>query len=138
MKKLERLPEWEENLLAWITACSGARHQWGKLDCLLFAGGAIKAVTGFDAARGHRGKYRTELGAARYLKRMGHDSPEDYLNAHFPACPPASAQRGDLVLADDMAGVCMGSFALFIGEENDVAGLVRVPFSEWQAAWKIG
>lgn len=135
---MERLPDWEDRLNGWIADCSDAYFQWGKLDCLMFVAGGIEAVTGVDHGEPHRGKYRTATGAMKHLKTLGFDSAEDFLNANFPACPPALAQRGDIVLSEDCAGICVGPEALFIGEDDGAPGLIRKPFAAWTAAWKIG
>lgn len=104
----------------------------------MFAAGSIKAVTGHDPAKGHRGKYNTLASSVRYLKKLGADSPWEYLDNTFPSTPKAFARRGDLVLAEGNVGVCFGGYALFVGIENDEPGLIRIPFAEWQAAWAIG
>lgn len=44
---------------------------WGRHDCLLFPAAWCRAVAGVDPAAGFRGRYRTELGARRILKREG-------------------------------------------------------------------
>ena len=138
MKALMRLPDWEERLSAWLIDCAGASFEWGKLDCLMFAAGAVKAVTGFDPGKGHRGRYNSHASSVRYLKKLGAKNPSEYLDGIFPTAPKAFARRGDLVSADGNIGVCIGGVALFVGVENDEPGLIRIPFAEWQAAWAIG
>lgn len=132
-----RHPKWEQRLLAFVAANMSKPYRYGRNDCLLFPANAVKAVTGKDYGRGHRGKYRSAASASRYLRSLGHDSPESYLDALFEEKLPGFAQRGDLVLAGDgIPGLCMGDFALSVAEGE--AGLVRVPRSEWVKAWAIG
>lgn len=138
MKRLTRLPDWEDRLSTWLIECAAASFEWGKLDCLMFAAGAVKAVTGFDPGKGHRGRYNSHASSVRYLKKLGANSPSGYLDGIFPPTPKAFARRGDLVSADGNIGVCIGAVALFVGVENDEPGLIRIPFAEWQAAWAIG
>ena len=138
MKPLARLPDWEERLSDWIAECAGASFEWGKLDCLMFAAGGIKAVTGYDPGKGHRGKYDSLTSSVRYLKKLGADSAVDYLDKTFPKVPPSFARRGDLVSMGGNAGICFGTVGLFIGFENEEPGLIRIPFAEWQSAWAIG
>lgn len=138
MNSLIRLPDWEERLSAWLTDCAGASFGWGKLDCLMFAAGAVKAVTGFDPGKGHRGKYDSHASSVRYLKKLGAKSPSDYLDGVFTTVDKAQARRGDLVSVEGNIGVCIGGVALFVGAENDAPGLIRIQFGEWQAAWAIG
>ena len=109
---------------------------------MLFGAGAVRALTGFDPGKGHRGKYRSQAGAFRHLKAMGFASPEAMADSLFARVVPAAAQRGDLVLHQDSIGVCMGGSAMFVGLEVDgtseQAGLIRVPLLDCTAAWKIG
>lgn len=37
-----------------------------------------------------------------------------------------------------MVGVCIGADALFVGEQDDVAGLVRFPRADWARCWGVG
>lgn len=138
MSDLTRLPDWEDRLSAWLADCAGASFEWGKLDCLMFAAGAVKAVTGFDPAKGHRGKYKSHASSVRYLKTLGATSASDYLDTLFPRVPKAMARRGDLVSFEGNTGVCISTVGLFVGIENDQPGLIRIPFREWQSAWSIG
>lgn len=134
---LERLPDWEDRLASYIQTIADTPFEWGWNDCLMFVAGAIDAVTAKDPADEHRGQYRSRTGAIRYLKKLGFDSPEACLDALFERIPPAFARRGDLVLANECAGVCMGNIALFLGDET-AAGFERLPIERWAAAWKIG
>lgn len=138
MSGLTRLPDWEDRLSAWLTDCAGASFEWAHLDCMMFASGGVKAVTGFDPGKGHRGKYKGHASSVRYLKTLGAKSPSDYLDQVFPSVPKAFARRGDLVSVEGNIGICIGGVALFVGVENDEPGLIRIPFAEWQAAWAIG
>ena len=70
-----RRPDWENRLADYLISVRERPHVYGKHDCMLLVAGAVRAVTGKDHARGHRGKYKTGKGAARYLKRLGFSSP---------------------------------------------------------------
>jgi hypothetical protein len=105
----------------------------------MFAAAAVKAVTGKDHARGHRGKYRSNASAYRHLKEMGFGSPEELLDSLFDEKPVGYAGRGDLVMAaDGIPALCMGAFALSVGQEDNSEGLVRVARDEWVKAWAVG
>ncbi len=98
---LTRLPDWDRRL-AKVTA----RHlqepsEWGAADCLLKACDAIEAVTGVDLAKKIRGKYTTELGAAKLLRRKGCDNVEQLLEQYFEPVGRLMAQRGDVVTVED-------------------------------------
>ena len=129
-----RRVDWEDRLNAFIAKHHSRpyAHEW---HCLLFVAGAVKAVTGKDFARGHRGKYKSMAGALRYLKGLGFDGPAAMIDAHLPEKPIGFAQRGDLILAaDGIPALCVGEFALSVTDE----GLARVPRSEWRKAWGVG
>ncbi len=139
---IERYPDWETRLSSWIGAHQDAVFEWGKNDCALFAGGAVAAITGFDATAPFRGRYTTKTGAARALIRYGAGTLEATFDSHLPQTAPAFARRGDVVLlpkkTGDAVGICIGADAVFIGEENGVPGLVRFARREWSKAWSVG
>jgi hypothetical protein len=138
-KMMARLPDWEERLGVYVASARERPHEYGRHDCMLHWAGAVEAVTGEDHGAGHRGKYRNRVGAYRYLKRLGFDSPEALLDDRFEQVPAAFAQRGDIVLAGDgIPAVCMGAFALSVGEQGDFHGLVCVPRTDWVKAWRVG
>ncbi len=72
---------------------------WGKQDCCLFAADWVLTMTEIDPALKLRGKYRTEIGAKRALKRAGFSSIEDIANDRFgESIAPLQLSRGDIVL----------------------------------------
>ena len=133
----ERHPKWEQRLTTLVEKMRRRPYAFGQHDCILFPLNAVKAVTGHDAGRGHRGKYKSAASAVRYLKSLGFDSPEAALDSILDEKPIGFAQRGDIILAaDGIPAVCMGDFALSVGEGD--AGLVRVPREQWVKAWAVG
>lgn len=135
---MNRLPRWESHLHAYLAAQAAASFTFGTCDCALFCAGAVEAVTGEDPAAIFRGKYSTAAGSARALKRYGAGTLESTVDAIFPAISPAFAQRGDIVMHGEALGVCVGKDALFVGQEDDREGLVRVARDQWSKAWKVG
>lgn len=72
---------------------------WGKQDCCLFAADWVRLVTKVDPAQALRGKYRTELGAKRALKRAGFNAIEDIANDRLgQSLAPLQLTRGDIAL----------------------------------------
>ena len=72
---------------------------WGQQDCCLFAADWVLAVTQIDPAQAFRGKYRTELGAKRALKRAGFNAIEEIANDRFgKSLAPLQLSRGDIAL----------------------------------------
>lgn len=136
---MHRHPQWEQRLAEFAARHRSKAFKWGSVDCMIFAANAVKAVTGKDYARGHRGKYKSPLGAAKHLKGLGYTSPEAMLDALLDEKIPAFAQRGDIVLAKDgIPAVCMGAFAISIGGDENVEGLIKIPRSHWVKAWGVG
>lgn len=146
---MTRRPDWEQRLHELIEANFTRPHVYGEWDCMLFApGAAVEAVTGTDHGAKHRSKYKSPASAVRYLKSIGFNSPEEWVDAHFPEKPIGFAQHGDLVLVPGDAlpggedgwaipGVCIGSDALVIGNDGAREGLFRVPRSQWLKAWAV-
>jgi hypothetical protein len=140
---MSRRPDWEDRLVGFLAKALVRPYKPGDFDCLLFPAGSVKAVTGHDHGRGHRGKYSTPEGAARYLRKLGAATPEEYLDTLFPERPIGFTMRGDLVLVDiegqRYPGVCIGSDALVIAatEGGGADHLHRIPRELWIRAWAI-
>jgi hypothetical protein len=133
---MRRYPDWEARLAAYLEGLRDQTFAWGKLDCAIFAGGAVEAMTGFDPMRGLRG-YRSEAAAARVLKDRGKGTLVRTVNAMFERVPVGLAHRGDLVLVDGGLAVAMGDVALQVGQHGDREGLIRRPRAEWSKAWRV-
>lgn len=135
---MSRVPDWEARLAEYLESVRETPFAWGSHDCALFAASAVEAMTGVDYGAPFRGKYRTELGSVRALKRFGAGSLEATLDGLFPEIPLAFAQRGDVVMRDEAAGICLGPDAAFVGDLDGAPGLVRYPRREWARAWRVG
>lgn len=138
MKIYPRLSNWEANLHDYMAKMASAEHVYGVSDCALFASGAVLAMTGYDPAAEFRGKYKTELGAARVLRSIGEGDLESTFDAKFPEISTAFAQRGDLIWDGENVGVCFGAFAVFMGAQDAENGLVKIPRTEFVKAWRVG
>lgn len=130
-----RLPDWEDRLSDYLGRHREAVFAWGRLDCVLFAAGAVAAMTGEDPAAHLRGRYATKIGAMRKLHAEGARGVADLASVRFAEVGPAFARRGDLVLAQESLGVCIGRVACFL--TDGAAGLTAVPIGEWSRAWRI-
>lgn len=133
-----RKSTWEADLNAYLAAKRSEPFVWGSNDCALFIAGAVEAMTGVDPAQQYRGQYKTDLGAMKALKRLGEGTLDKTLDATFKPIATGFIGRGDLVWNGDSVGVCIGSEALFAGEEGSQPGLVRVPRGEWVRGWRVG
>lgn len=138
-----RFATWETDLAEYLAEVRDRPLEWGAHDCGLFFAGACKVMTGFDPGEPFRGKYTTEMGAAKALKRFGTGSLESTLDDLFQEVPAAFIQRGDGVWNGESVGVAMAGYALFVGEELTPEGvllrrgLIRVSRAEWVKGWRV-
>ena len=134
-----RLRGWEAILADQIEAARERPFSWGEHDCATFAFNVRAAITGVDDAAIWRGRYKTELGGARFMKRNGWATLEQGANEVLgPALPAVLlAQRGDIVLTistnGQSLGVCCGGKAAFVDQD----GLKFWPLKDCARAWRV-
>lgn len=137
MTRLSRLPDWHLRFDAYVTSRACMPMAWGSNDCALFAAGAVRAITGADPARGLRA-HRSPLQASRVVRRLGglHQAATCALG---PACTPAEAVQGDVMLIAQgrrrLLAVCLDAQHAIAPTAN---GLGRVPRDQAVAAWRVG
>ncbi len=115
--------------------------EWGKSDCCMFACNAAICISGVDPAKDFRGRYSTELGAKRILKRRGGllaHVEKEAAKYGIKRVPPLKAQRGDIVLIDTQLGDALG----IINLRGSVSAqgferIVQKPITSVKAAWRI-
>lgn len=96
---------WENRLIAYIGGCAKSPFRPGRLDCSLFAGGAVKAMTGEDYTKDFRGKYKKIETGQKLLKSKGFNDHIEYVASIFEEHPsPLFARRGDIAVVTDMNG----------------------------------
>lgn len=117
-----RNDNWAEALDAILTERMSEPFCWGKNDCALFAADCVLAMTGQDYAAAFRGKYDSEIGAVKALKRYGKGDLESTMDAQFPRKPVTLAQRGDVVMREGALGICMGATSFFVTIADGLAG----------------
>lgn len=130
-----RLPDWPSRLDEYLRSMARARFQWGACDCVLFAAGAVQAVTG---ARPALPRWTTRRQALRELARRGGlAAATDAVLPRLAA--PAMAQRGDLVLVQPH-GQAAPALAVCVGHAWAAPGRGGVNFGDLQhatAAWGV-
>jgi hypothetical protein len=126
--------DWTTRLHDVIKAAYGRPFSWGEFDCCLFAADCTLAVCGIDPAAEYRGKYNTEAGAKRLLKKI-HGSLEAAWDVAFVRIPPAFIQRGDVALYEGEQG---RSVAVFWANEfwsvadDGVCRIKCAPLAVWR------
>lgn len=132
---IERLSDWEQRLSDYIIDNRDRVFDWGKHDCCTNYFDAVEAMSGQDLWHFMRGKYSTELGAFRALKRHADGDIESTFDRLMNPVATGFLQRGDAVWNGESVGICMGAYALFLGEPDSGDGMVRVPRSDWVKGW---
>lgn len=128
---------WQNKLTQYIEENKATPFNWGVFDCCLFAAGAIEAQTGKDLAADLRGKYKTQLGAARLIKRLGFDSVDELLSDKLgQPIAPLSAGRGDIALIQTCEGLAAGVYygAVIMATAED--GLKALPRAAALKSWR--
>lgn len=118
----------------------GRPYQPGKRDCVVLALHALSemGVEGFDV-----GRYGTERGAVRAMRRAGFKSLIEGVDSVLPRIAPASALPGDIIALEAEAGspfgcaltVAVGNGRVF-GFFEGVGGVVQ-PI-KFVSAWRVG
>jgi hypothetical protein len=129
-----RREDWDSRLAGVIDAWAKEPFEWGVHDCALWAAAAVEAQTGKDFAAPFRGKYTSQKGAAVALRKYGAGTLEATMTKFLDEpIPVAFAKRGDIVMRDGNVGVCVGYYALFVGDE----GLEQIAAMACQKAWAV-
>lgn len=118
MIALERLPDWEGRLVAYLGSLQGRPFRYGRVDCMLFVVGAVEAITGHDFGRGLRG-YRTRAEGLRRIAPLGFSSHVDLVASWLPEIDPAAAGPGDVLELEGLSmGLCQGPMAYGLAAEG--------------------
>ncbi|MBZ9980393.1 hypothetical protein LB521_04430 [Mesorhizobium sp. BR-1-1-8] len=140
MLTLTRLPDWDRRLARLVSGIKDVPGVWGESDCLLTAAAGIEAVTGEDIMAPWRGRYTTEAGAARLMRKEGCENVEDVLGKFF-GLPPIGrllARRGDVGVVEQNGVLCAG----FVCDRGFLcrteSARVFLPQTAMKAAFRVG
>lgn len=133
---MQRREDWTARLNAVIESAREKLFKWGQHDCCLFVADCIQEMTDEDVAAEVRGRYTTEGGANRLLRRLG--GIEVFVDTIFNASPAVAARRGDVVLLD-VQGSPLGIIDLSGRRVAAVGpnGLQFLPLILVKKAWKV-
>lgn len=135
-----RLDDWPARLDEAVAIGNMRAFEWGKHDCLMFAADCVRAMTGVDLMAEWRGSYDSHDAAYANLDKGYRGSLAYAVSSKLERhASPFFAQRGDVVLHDNTAGVlglgvCLGRM---FAAPAEVKGLVYFPLSKAIAAWKV-
>ena len=68
--RLQRIEGWEGRLADFVVVACSRSFVYGEFDCCLMPCEAVEVITGVDPLVDLRGRYKTELGALRVLRRF--------------------------------------------------------------------
>ncbi|TPK19188.1 hypothetical protein [Mesorhizobium sp. B2-5-12] len=140
MLTLTRLPDWDRRLARLVSSITDAPGVWGESDCLLTAAAGIEAITGEDIMAPWRGRYTTEVGAARLMRKEGCENVEDVLGKFFglPTIGRLLARRGDVAVVEQGGVLCAG----FVCDRGFLArtetGRTFLPQTAIKTAFRVG
>ncbi|MDG3040432.1 DUF6950 family protein [Roseicyclus marinus] len=136
---MTRVADWDLRLVAAIEDARSRPFAWGRHDCLTWAFDVRSAITGQPSlAEMWRGRYRTEGGALRLIKKLGHVDLQTGLKSELgaPLLSPKLAQRGDIAITHDkfpVVAIVVGAVATAPGPD----GAQTFPLREAAMAWRI-
>lgn len=131
-----------EKLNVFLAQYANKGFVTGVNDCALFVSDWALALTGEDLAAPFRGRYKTDLGSARLIKKLGYKGLEDLVYREFDRIAkrrksPLMAQRGDVAWVigpqERVCGIVGAGGVLVLG----VTGLVSLPLSSIVCAWGV-
>jgi hypothetical protein len=138
---MQRLPDWQNRLSAWLAGIARQRFAPGELDCAIFAAGAVQAQTGLDLAANWRGRYRTLRNGLAHLRREGFADHVALVAAHLPEVAVSEARPGDIAVLDmggetPVLGVFQGSHVYVLIEDG--MGFTLLPAEQVLRAFRVG
>lgn len=131
-----------ELLNAFIKNYQDRTFETGVNDCALFASDWAKTLTGLDLATRFRGKYRSDLGSARLIKKLGYRGLEDLVCSELDRIGhrldnPLQAGRGDIAWVqgptERVCGIVGGTGVFVLGLD----GLTSLPITKIKYVWSV-
>ena len=135
---LTRLPGWERRLALVTEKHIALPGEWGVSDCGLTVGEAVEAVTGTNPLAEFVGRYKTELGAARHMKRKGWNDMADVLASFFPETGRLMARRGDVGAVMQGGALTAGYVCEYGFAAKGPRGLIFHDLTEIVTAYRVG
>lgn len=136
---MTRVNNWPSAMWRCIEDARDVPYRVGSHDCALFALDVVEAITGVDYGEPVRGRYSTEVGSYRTIKRIGGAGLREAVSAILSADPvdrPA-LRKGDVVLYQDERGdhlgIHTGARAVVLGPD----GIAWVPMDQIAEGWRV-
>lgn len=133
-----RLPGWERRLALVTEKHVSLPGEWGVSDCGQTVGEAVEAVTGVNPMADILGKYKTEFGAARVMKRKGWIDTATMLASFFPETGRLVARRGDVGVVMQGGALTAGYVCEYGFAAKGPRGLIFHDLTAIVAAYRVG
>lgn len=144
---LTRPDNWQIMLSQYLERASAFGFSWGENDCLFFASNWVEQLTGLEFVADLRGKWSTEKGAIRFLRRLDFATYLDFYRARMDGIEavevtPENLHRGDIcfMASDNAFGGALGIVAdhrcAFL-TDNQSAPLLLVDRQAITLGWRI-
>ena len=140
---INRKDNWPTHLSNYLHIIRDKKFKWGKHDCIMHAVNCIRAITGFDLARGKRNRYKTKKEAEILIKEEFSGDLDTGWTEIFGGKREdvKKAHRGDVTrvtykgekaygIVDDT-----GRFSAMISPKD---GLIRMPLDRIEVYWRVG
>lgn len=146
-RQVVRFPDWPKRLNAHINSLRGQEFGWGEFDCVLFAAGAVQAITGWDPIAPWRGQWSDEGSAYRMMEEVGRGGRAINGSALYRAMVYTlgssirgqRGKRGDIAYFEGNCGVIVGTHALFLTEPSvSMTGIGAMGIRAIERAFPIG
>lgn len=131
-----RPQDWPALLDGYIGAARAKPFVWGEHDCVSFTSGWARLMNGSDAFAPFAGQYDSEQSAFRIMHGHGVRTMEDagdYLFGKTARKDVEHVNRGDIVLAENALGICIGVKVACLMRD----GMRFVLFNKFQTAWSV-
>jgi ethanolamine utilization protein EutQ (cupin superfamily) len=137
---MKRLKDWRTRLHEAVEARRRVPFSFETgADCALFAADCVDAMTGEDMAAGYRGKYRSQAGAIRAIRKAGFDDLASLVGSKLDETSTVRARVGDVAFIPDESPFG-GALGIVIGEQiavMHVDGIGSVPRTAMIRAFRI-
>lgn len=130
-----RVEGWPGILAAEIEAARARPFMWGEHDCASWTFAVAARLQG-QPDPDWIGTYDSQFSALRRLREATHVQALSGMGDAIlgqALGTPLLAQRGDVVFSRGAFGICIGRDSVHVGE----AGLVAVPMTEAERAWRV-
>lgn len=134
---MKRHPDWYSRLAAYLARHARMPYAPGTFDCIIFAEGALAAMTGRNRIAAFVGTYDSVPAGLRIVRRLGFRDHIAAVTDGLQSIPVCRAQIGDLAEADGIDG--LPAMGVVGGERIHVvgwAGLETIPLLSARRAWR--